>query len=135
MIHIEAETFTQSLAVAGNPGEQKGLVYVHDCYTGGKQVYFQKNMNESWVEYAVDVPTSGVYGVKMRVAAPNYKQVLNISSGKDKLATIKIPNTTGLWRTTQEVDVRLKKGVQTLRMSAAFQRGVAIRWLELKRKP
>jgi len=55
--------------------------------------------------------------------------------GKDKLATMKIPNTTGLWRTTREVEIRLKKGVQTLRVSAPYQRGIAVRWLELKLKP
>ena len=123
VIHIEAETFS---GISG--------VNVYDCYTGGKQVNFQKNIDESWIEYAVDVPASGVYGLKMRIAAPNYKQVLNISSGKDKLATMKIPNTTGLWRTTREVDMRLNKGVQTIRVSAPYQRGIAVRWLGLMSK-
>jgi len=123
VMHVEAEAFSK----------MSGIM-VYNCYTGGKQVNFQKNMNSSWIDYSVDVPASGVYGLTMRVAAPNYKQVLNISSGKDNLATIKIPNTTGLWKTTKEVKLRLKKGTQTLRLSAPYQRGIAVRWFELKSK-
>lgn len=134
VIHIEAETFNKSLAQASEPGRQKNLVHIYDCYAGGKQVNFQKNMNVSWIEYPLDVPEPGVYGLTMRVAAVNYKQVLEVSSGKEKLATIKIPNTTGLWQTTDEVDIRLEKGLQTLRFSAPYQRGIALRWLELKLK-
>ena len=123
VIHVEAEDFFT-----------KSNVGLENCYTGGKQVNPQKNMNSTWIDYSINVPASGVYGLTMRVAAPNYKQVLNISSGKDNLATIKIPNTTGLWKTTKEVPLKLKKGTQTLRLSAPFQRGIAVRWFELKSK-
>jgi hypothetical protein len=133
-IHVEAEAFTNSFAEPAYPAEQKGCVFVHDCFTGGKQVYFQRNMNSSWVEYTVDVPAAGTYGLEIKVAAANVDQVLDISSGANKLATVKVPNTTGLWGTTPALDIKLEKGKQTLRIAAPFQRGVAVRYLELKSK-
>ena len=123
VLHVEAEAFSKMSGI-----------FVYDCFTGGKQVNFQKNMEESWLDYTVDVPATGTYAVEMRVAAANVGQVLDISSGANKLATINIPNTTGLWTTTQAVNMKLDKGAQTLRISAPFQRGVALRWLELKSK-
>jgi len=123
VLHVEAEAFS------GMSG-----VCVYDCFTGGKQVNFQKNMKSSWVDYKVNVPATGTYGMVIRVATPNRDQILDISSGTNRLATVKIPNTTGLWGTTPEVNIRLNRGVQTLRLSAPFQRGIALRWFELKLK-
>jgi len=133
-IHIEAEAFTNSFAEPAYPAEQKGLVYVLDCSTGGKQVNFQKNMKISWVDYSIDVPEAGTYGMVARVAVVNREQILDVCSGTNKLATINIPNTFGLWTTTEPVDLKLNKGVQLLRISAPLERGVAIRWFELKLK-
>jgi hypothetical protein len=120
-------TRVEAAAFSGMSG-----VCVYDCFTGGKQVNFQKNMPSSWVDYTLDVPMAGTYALRMRTAAPNVDQVLDIGSGTNKLATVKVPNTTGLWGTTEAVDVSLDKGIQTLRVSAPFQRGVAVRWLELR---
>jgi hypothetical protein len=107
---------------------------VYDCYTGGKQVNFQKNVQSSWVDYTLDVPAAGIYALEIKVAAANLDQVLDISSGNDKLATVKVPYTTGLWGTTPAADINLQKGRQTLRISAPFQRGVAVKSFELKSK-
>lgn len=109
-------------------------VRVYDCFTGGKQLNFEKNVKESWMDYALDVPATGTYALQMRTATPNFDQVLDISTGAAKLATVKVPNTAGLWGTTSAVDVKLDKGLQTVRVSAPFQRGVAVRWFELKAK-
>ena len=109
-------------------------VRVHDCFTGGKQVNFQKNIESSWMDYALDVPAAGTYAVELKAATPNDGQILDVSCGAKKLATIKVPNTTGLWGMTPAVDVPLERGRQTLRISAPFQRGVAVRYLELKSK-
>ncbi|MCY2953762.1 MAG: hypothetical protein NTU53_17550, partial [Planctomycetota bacterium] len=106
-------------------------VRVYDCFTGGKQVNFQKNIQDSWIDYTLDVTTAGVYEMQIKVAAPNFDQVLDISSGTNKLATIKVPNTTGLWAMTPAVDIKLEARKQSLRVSAPFQRGVAVRCLEL----
>lgn len=133
-VHVEAEMFTNSFGEAAYPDQQKGCVLVQDCFTGGKQVYFQKNMKISWAEYLIDVPATGVYGVWMRTAAVNFDQVLDIGLGTNRLATVRVPNSTGLWATTEPVDVRLDKGAQRIRVTAPFQRGVALRWFELKAK-
>lgn len=133
-IHIEAEAFAGSFAEPAYPGEQKGCVQVHDCYTGGKQLYFQRNMKTAWVEYPVDVPAPGTYAVVMRLAAVNFDQVLDVGVGTNVLATVRIPNTLGLWTTTEPVRVKLEKGAQALRLTVPMQRGVAIRWLELRRQ-
>jgi hypothetical protein len=105
---------------------------IYDCFTGGKQVNFQKNVQSSWVDYTLDVPAAGMYTLEMKVASPNFDQVLDVSAGANKLATVKVPNTTGLWGMTSAVDIKLEKGKQTVRISAPLQRGVAVRWLELK---
>jgi hypothetical protein len=107
-------------------------VCVYDCHTGGKQVNFQKNLESSWIDYPLDVSATGTYTLELKAATPNVDQVLGISAGANKLATVQVPNTTGRWGTTPAVEIKLEKGRQTLRISAPFQRGVAVRWLELK---
>jgi len=109
-------------------------VRLYDCFTGGKQVNFEKNIKESWIEYTLDVPAAGIYSIELRTATPNDEQVLDISSGAQKLATVKVLNTAGLWGTTPTADIRLEKGTQTLRISAPFQRGIAVRWFGLTPK-
>lgn len=133
-LHVEAETFTKSFAEPAFPAEQKGEVIVMDCFTGGKQVYFQRNMTTSKVDYAIDAPAAGTYEIVVRLAVVNVDQVLDVSVGDAKQATIKIPNSNGLWITTAPVEVNLAKGPQTLSLSAPMERGIAIRWFELKAK-
>ena len=120
VLHVEAESFARMSGVL-----------VLDCYTGGKQVNFQKNMNEGWIEYTVDVPAAGVYGMIMRTAAANVDQKFDVSCGGTKLAAVDVPMSTGLWATTPQVDLKLARGTQTLRISAPYQRGIAVRWFEL----
>ena len=70
----------------------------------------------------------------LRTTTPNFDQVLDISSGTNKTATVQVPNTAGLWGTTPAVNINLNRGMQTVRVSAPFQIGVAVRWIELKSK-
>lgn len=133
-LHVEAETFVKSFAEATYPAEQKGCVYILDCYTGGKQLNLQKNMKTCWVDYAIDAPQAGTYAMVVRAAVVNMDQVLEVSIGDGKPVSISIPNTHGVWTTTPAVEVILAKGPQTLRISTPMQRGVAIRWFELKTK-
>jgi len=123
VIHVEAETFTKM-----------SNVKVYDCFTGGKQVNFQKNIQSSWIDYTIDAPKAGVYGLTVRHAVANREQILNVHIGDSKPITVKIPNTHGLWKTSPAVDVKLQKGPQVLKISTPYQRGVAIRWFELKAK-
>lgn len=132
VIHVEAETFTNSFADPLYPAEQEGSVFVFDCATGGKQIYFQRNMKVSWVEYAIDVPEAGTYSLEIMYAAANRDMVLEVSSGDEKLGTVSIPGTTGLWRKMEPADIKLRKGPQTIRItSPQGQRGISIRWFEL----
>ncbi len=109
-------------------------VKVTDCYTGGKQVNFQKNIDDSWVEYALQVSTTGTYYLAIKVAAANVDQVFHIKSGTSEPVTVKIPWSKGLWDTTPTVDIKLENGPQTLRISAPLQRAIAVHHLELKSK-
>jgi arylsulfatase A-like enzyme len=118
---VEAAGFSKQLGVR-----------LYGCFTGGKQVNFEKNSKSSWIEYTFDVPASGTYAIELRTATPNDGQVLDIGSGTNRLATVRIPNTAGLWGTTAATNIRLEKGVTTLRFSAPFQRGVAVRYLEIR---
>ena len=121
VIHVEAETFTKMSGVK-----------VYDCFTGGKQVNFQKNIQSSWIDYTIDAPKAGTYALTIRHAVANREQILSIQIGDRKPTNIKIPNTNGLWKTSPAVDVTLNKGPQTLRIAIPYQRGIALRWFELK---
>lgn len=135
VIHVEAETFTNSFADPLYPNEQEGAVFEFDCATGGKQIYFQRNMKVSWVDYSIEVPEAGIYALEIMYACANRDMVLEISSGDEKLGTVKIPGTTGLWRKMDPADIKLKKGVQPFRItSPQGQRGISIRWFELTPK-
>ncbi len=107
---------------------------VFDCFTGGKQLNFGKSLDNSWVEYALDVPAAGSYLVTMKAAAANVEQVLNLKVGAGEAATVKVTWSTGLWDMTPAAELKLEKGLQTLRLSAPFQRAVSIEYLELKPK-
>jgi len=132
IIHVKADAFAKCFAEPAYPTEQDGQVFVFDAWTGGKQLYFQRNMKVSWADYVIDVPEAGTYTLEVMLAAANRDQVLQVSCGEEKLGTVKIPGTTGLWKKMEPVEVKLKKGTQTLRItSPSMQRGISIRWFEL----
>lgn len=132
VIHVLAASFTKMGGQVSYQGLQKPGVFVYDCFTGGKQVNFQSNMQSAWTDYLIDVPAAGAYVMTMKTAAVNREQEFDISSGDKRLATIDVPMSAGLWATTPEVELKLDKGTQTLRISTGFQRGVAVKWFELK---
>jgi hypothetical protein len=107
-------------------------VRVYDSFGGGRQVNFEKSVPGSWLEYTLDVPAAGNYSVELKAATPNDEQIFDLSAGAAKPVQIKIPNTTGLWGQTPPVEVRLEPGRQTLKIAAPAQRGVAVRYVELK---
>jgi hypothetical protein len=111
-------------------------VMIYDSYPdgSGKQVNFQKNLAASWIDYTIDAPQAGTYSLVIKLAAPNRDQVFNINVGTGAPATLNIPNTRGLWGMTTALDLKLEQGKQTLRIAAPSQRGIAVKWLELKRQ-
>ena len=109
-------------------------VRVLDSVAGGKQVNFQKSVPDSWVEYTLEVPTAGMYRLEAQVAAANVEQVFNVKTGSNEAVTMQVPYTTGVWEKTPAVELKLDAGLQTLRVSAPSQRGVAVKWFEVKTK-
>lgn len=136
VIHVEAAAFTETGGKI-SWGGQKPYVEVHDCYTGGKQVYFQQQMKEQWADYTIDVPATGTYQIVMKAACVNDGQALEICSGTTVLAEVPIDLDFGLWTETKPVELMLKKGVQTLRVQTSTKqhmRGIALRSFEIKAK-
>lgn len=125
----------ESTRIDADKFDKMSNLMVYDSWPDGtgKQVNFQKNLAESWIDYTIDVKKAGAYSLVLKLAAPNRDQVLNVAVGAGSNLTINVPNTRGLWGMTPPLDVKLEQGKQTLRISAPFQRGIAVKWLELKR--
>lgn len=73
-----------------------------------------------WMDYRVNVPATGTYKVRLRVASPTGPTgAIQLKNGTTVLATYNVPNTGG-WQnwTTISQDVTLSAGVQTLRVYA-----------------
>lgn len=135
-IHVEAGNYA---ATGGQIswGGQSPHVLLHDSPDGGKQIFFQQQMVSQWADYVVDVPESGTYEVVMKAACVNEGQDLEVCLGSVVLAKVPIALTHGIWQETAPVEIKLEKGVQTLRVqtpTTEHRRGIALRWFELKRK-
>lgn len=73
-----------------------------------------------WMDYQVNVPATGTYSVRLRVASQNgASNAVELKNGATTLATYSVPNTGG-WQnwTTVSQNVSLTAGVQTLRINA-----------------
>ena len=135
-MHVEAASFAKTGGEI-SWGGQFPQVLVHDCFTGGKQVYFQQQMKSQWADYTLEVATAGTYQITMKAAVVNEDQVLEICSGTNVIATVPIPLSYGLWETTQPVELKLDKGVQTLRVqtpTSELKRCIALRAFDIKSK-
>jgi len=99
-----------------------------NCATGGQQANIKTG---DWMDYTIDVPTTGVYRIEMRIATPYNGGAVKVMVNTSTLAVIALPNTTGLWETTPATEITLHKGSQTLRISATETRECAIRWFRL----
>lgn len=132
VLALDAAGFSKMGGEASYPGLQVAGVRLHHSYPNGKQVYFQSNMKSAWVSYLIDVPANGEYILTLTTAAVNLDQKLDVFRGDEKLASVDVPMSHGLWTLTKGTEIKLEKGVQELKISAGFQRGVAIKSLELK---
>ena len=116
VIHVEAVSFAKTGGRI-SWGGQFPNVLVHNSYPdSGKQVYFQQQLNEQWAEYDVNVPVAGTYVITMKAACINVDQLLEICSGSNVIAKVDIPLSFGLWTGTKPVELKLAKGMQTLRV-------------------
>jgi hypothetical protein len=139
VIQVEAGDF---FATAGKPA-WGGLpsVMLLDSYSGGKQIYFQQQMQFQWADYSIDVPATGSYAITMKAACINVDQLLEVCSGTNVIAKVDIPLSFGLWIETKPVELKLAKGVQTLRVQTPVsvaqenhKRGIALKSFALKTK-
>lgn len=82
-----------------------------------------------WLEYYVNVATSGTYNIESRVSSLFGGGSMEVLSGEAKLATINVP-ATGAWQTWATVKevVYLEAGIQTLKVFAP-KGGYNINWI------
>ncbi|HOT95321.1 MAG TPA: carbohydrate-binding protein, partial [Methanoregulaceae archaeon] len=76
------------------------------------------NRPSEWLQYTVNVTTSGLYDVSFRVASPNSGTSCTLAVDGSQAATVSVPKT-GSWGTYVEVkkQVTLTKGRHVLRVS------------------
>jgi hypothetical protein len=138
VIHVEAASFAKMAGQTSYGNAQVSGVWVHDCFTGGKQVHFQAHMQNAELTYEIEVPEAGVYAMELKLAAANTDQVVNArvidAAAPTEKSVIPVPYTTGLWQTVKGPDLKLNKGKQTIEVSHGFQRGVAFKSFDLKLK-
>lgn len=76
-----------------------------------------------WMDYRVNVPSTGTYSVRLRVASPSgASNAIQLIKDTTTLATYTVPSTGGWqsWATVPQ-NVSLTAGVQTLRIRAAAE--------------
>jgi endoglucanase Acf2 len=83
-----------------------------------------------WMDYNVNVQSSGTYRIDYRVASPNATGKVDFRVNSTTLATTTIPNTGGwqVW-TTVSANVNLSAGTQTIRLFANVG-GWNINWFQ-----
>ena len=135
VIHVEAASFAQTGGEI-SWGGQFPHVLVHDCFTGGKQVYFQQQMKSQWADYTLDVPAAGTYEITMKAAVHQRRPGAGGLFRRQRDGHGPIPLSYGLWQETKPVEIKLEKGMQQCGCSSDHrtQGGIALRWLELKTK-
>jgi hypothetical protein len=95
---------------------------------GGQNVgYIDTN---DWMDYSVNVPSSGAYTINFRVASQPGGGQLQLRSGSTTLATVNI-GATGGWQswTTMSSTVNLSAGTRTLRLHASAG-GFNVNWIQ-----
>jgi hypothetical protein len=124
---IEAENFDnggEGVAYHDNESTNQGGQYrtgegvdIQVCTEGGYNVGW--TAAGEWLEYTVNVPSTGNYNIDVRVASPNAGGTFHIEfGGVDKTGTITTSNTGGwqTWATVSKTNVSLNAGVQVMRV-------------------
>ena len=126
-IRIDAATFTKASGIQ-----------IHDCFTGGKQVYNAKYA-PGWgtaanITWKVNIPSAGSYELVLLTAVANVEQTVNISINGSTPSPLSVTNSHGLWQTTRPLAITLKSGENTINLTRpATGRGLALRYLEMKK--
>ena len=100
-------------------------------------------LNVGWFDagdsmtYNVNIPTTGTYIVKYRVASPNSGKQLILADNGDstQYGTINIPNTTG-WQTWQTIsqEIQFSAGIHTIAITSTTG-GFNLNWMNISLKP
>lgn len=116
---IEAESYN---AMAGIQTETSG-----DTGGGLNVGYIDDN---DWMDYNVNVTTSGTYTVNFRIASLNGSAKLQLMKGSSILTTIDVPKTGG-WQNWQTVTgtITLSAGTQTIRLFS-LKGGWNVNWMD-----
>ena len=108
--HVEAEDYM----------EQSG-VQTESCSdaNGGKNVgYIQ---NGDWCSYTLAIDTAGVYNFSVRAATDTNGGNLEIKADNKPVGTVKIEGSKSNgwqdWYTTDEIEIELEKGIQTIKLT------------------
>ncbi|MBW7461462.1 carbohydrate-binding protein, partial [Paenibacillus sepulcri] len=85
-----------------------------------------------WMDYEVDVDTTGLYQVEYRIASGAAAGHIQLKSGETVLSDTAVPNSGGYqnWRTVTDT-VELPAGVQTLRLYASGG-GFNMNWINFQ---
>ena len=103
---VEAEAYNSMSGIATEPTADTG---------GGQNIgYIDAG---DWMDYNVNVTTTGTYAVEFRVACWNTAGQLQVMLGSTVLATVALPNTSGgqNWQSVS-ANISLTAGPQTLRV-------------------
>jgi endoglucanase len=117
---IEAETYTAMSGVVKETTTDAG---------GGQSIGYIDTGD--WMDYNINVSSSGSYAVNLRVASPLGGQLQIKNNAGTILATVIVPNT-GDWQAWQTVstNITLAGGTQTIRIYSASN-GWNFNWFEL----
>jgi hypothetical protein len=115
---IEAESYTAMLGIQ-----------TENCSEGGLNVGWTDAGD--WMDYSVNVQTTGTYAVDFRVSSPYNNTQFQLRNGSAVLATITVPNMGGYqtWTTVTVTNINLTAGSQTLRIHAVTN-GWNINWFK-----
>lgn len=97
------------------------------CSEGGLDVAYTDQGD--WIDYTVNVQTSGIYTVEFRVSSPYSSTKLQLLKDTTSLTTLEVPNTGG-WQNWQTISasVSLSAGTQTLRVNC-LTNGWNLNWI------
>ena len=116
---------------AGNKGGQYRTDGV-DIWKAYNEYYTGANSNGEWLEYTVNVATSGTYSLDLNVATPNNGRKMRVKlDGKDITGSISVPNTGGWleWETVMTT-VQLSAGNHVLRVEFELG-GLNFDWIDI----
>jgi hypothetical protein len=88
--------------------------------------------NGSWLDYNVNVLSTGAYTVSFRIATTQNNAQFQLKLGATVLGTINIPNTGGWsnWQTVSVSNISLTAGVQTIRIQSSSNESCNFNWTD-----